>query len=161
MDELKVSIERSHLEPRDIEAIHRLLGQLTTREIEKKPLGDRLDAIISNYRGGSRLFTARTLPEKDIVGMATLTIKVIPVEIAGYLDDVVADENAPIEGIGSALMQAVTEEADSRQIPLNLTCKPERERAVGLYQKFGFEIGQTNAMRRLPQKKAKIEQPAD
>jgi GNAT superfamily N-acetyltransferase len=145
-DQLKVDFARTLLPDNDIAQVHSLLAHLTDKDIDAGSLRQRLDTMVESR--SARLYLARFAA--DIVGTASLTIKVIPTEVYGIVDDVVADPHSPVKGVGSALIQAITQEADQRGITLNLTCRPERKRAHHLYEKFGFVIRDTDVMKRPP-----------
>ncbi len=59
----------------------------------------------------------------------------------GLLHDVMVDQSRQRQGIGRQLMEAVTRDPDLARVQsIGLWCKPD---LVPLYQKFGFEIGNT------------------
>jgi ribosomal protein S18 acetylase RimI-like enzyme len=67
---------------------------------------------------------------------------------AGYVEEVVVDESARGEHVSSALMHALIERAAARGLrSLELTTRPARTAANGLYQSLGFTRRETNCYR--------------
>ena len=84
--------------------------------------------------------------ENRIKGINTLTISQIPTGRVGHLDDVVVDKPHRGKGVGRGLVEflvnwAVQVRAADR---IELTSKPSRVEANGLYLKLGFQKRETN-----------------
>lgn len=93
----------------------------------------------------SFLFFAK---EKEVLGMLTLVVYIIPSGVCARIEDVVVSPMARGKGIGSALMQHAMEFAREQNAKyIDLTSRPSREAANRLYQKLGFELRETNVYR--------------
>jgi ribosomal protein S18 acetylase RimI-like enzyme len=95
---------------------------------------------------GTTLFVARM--NDEIVGTLTLVVFRIPTGIRAWIEDVAVDEAAGGKGVGKALTRAAIEhafEAGARTV--DLTSRPSREVANGMYQRLGFERRETNVYR--------------
>ena len=76
----------------------------------------------------------------QIVGMLTLVIFPIPTGVRAWIEDVVTDEAARGQGVGTALTREalrLAREAGVRTV--DLTSRPAREAAGRLYEGLGFE----------------------
>jgi ribosomal protein S18 acetylase RimI-like enzyme len=83
-----------------------------------------------------------------VVGSLSLAIFPIPTGLRAWIEDVVVDGAARGVGVGGALMNAAIDEARRRGArSLDLTSRPSREPANGLYQRLGFEKRETNVYR--------------
>ena len=84
----------------------------------------------------------------QIVGMCTLATFHIPTGVRSWIEDVVVDESARGQGIGTALVEAAVHLAgEARSRSVDLTSRPERAEANLLYQRLGFNRRETNAHR--------------
>jgi ribosomal protein S18 acetylase RimI-like enzyme len=84
----------------------------------------------------------------EIVGMLTLALFRIPTGLRAWIEDVVVDTTTARRGIGTALTEAALRraaEAGARTV--DLTSRPARQAANGLYQKVGFARRDTNVYR--------------
>jgi ribosomal protein S18 acetylase RimI-like enzyme len=84
----------------------------------------------------------------ELVGSLTLAIFPIPTGLRAWIEDVVVDGSSRGAGVGEALIGAAVNEArkcSARSI--DLTSRPDRESANGLYQKMGFVLRETNVYR--------------
>jgi ribosomal protein S18 acetylase RimI-like enzyme len=76
----------------------------------------------------------------EIVGTLTLAIFPIPTGVRAWIEDVVVDEAAGRQGIGTALTEEalrLAREAGARTV--DLTSRPTREAAGRLYERLGFQ----------------------
>jgi ribosomal protein S18 acetylase RimI-like enzyme len=83
-----------------------------------------------------------------IVGVATLVVFRIPTGLRAWIEDVIVDEAASGQGLGTLLTEAMLDRA--RQLgckTVDLTSRPSREAANHLYRKVGFERRDTNVYR--------------
>ena len=83
-----------------------------------------------------------------IVGVATLVVFRIPTALRAWIEDVVVDEAAGGQGIGTLLTEAMLDKARTLGCKtVDLTSRPSREAANALYRKVGFEQRETNVYR--------------
>jgi ribosomal protein S18 acetylase RimI-like enzyme len=83
-----------------------------------------------------------------IVGMALLVTLTTFAGASGYVEEVVVDGAARGQHIGAALMTALLELAARKAMRfVDLTSRPARGAANGLYQSLGFVQRQTNNYR--------------
>ena len=72
----------------------------------------------------------------------------IPTGLRAWIEDVVVDEAAGGQGIGTLLTEAMLDHARSLGCKtVDLTSRPSREAANRLYQRVGFEQRDTNVWR--------------
>jgi ribosomal protein S18 acetylase RimI-like enzyme len=123
-------------------ALARLLPQVSSRAA---PLtADRVRHVLQTP--STEVLVARR--EGQIVGMALLLTLTTLAGAAGYVEEVVVDESARGEHVSSALMHALIERAAARGLhSLELTTRPARTAANGLYQSLGFTRRETNCYR--------------
>jgi len=125
-----------------VEAFARLTPQLSSSS--PPPTEDELRRIIDH--DACTLLVARD--GDRIVGSLTLVVFPIPTGVRAWIEDVVVDEAVGGKGIGKALTKAAIEHAaehDARTV--DLTSRPSREAANGMYQRLGFELRDTNVYR--------------
>jgi ribosomal protein S18 acetylase RimI-like enzyme len=123
-------------------AFARLMPQLSSSS--PPPSADELAEIIAHP--GSTLFVAKL--DDQIVGTLTLVIFRIPTGLRAWIEDVVVDEAAGGRGIGTALNRAaLNHAAEVGARTVDLTSRPSREIANGMYKKIGFELRETNVYR--------------
>jgi ribosomal protein S18 acetylase RimI-like enzyme len=128
---------------RILKAVNRLLPQLDpdTETITK----GKLKALIKS--DNSHLFLAVS-DEKEIAGMLTASVYIIPTCIKFWIEDVVVDEAFRGKGIGKELMVHAMEFAKTTGAKsVDLTSRPTRVAANKLYQELGFELRETNVYR--------------
>jgi len=84
--------------------------------------------------------------EGRVKGMNTMTISHIPTGKVGHLDDVVVDGSLRGQGVGEQLVQILVNKVRSETLAdrIELTCKPDREKANRLYRRLGFQQRATN-----------------
>ena len=84
----------------------------------------------------------------QIVGMALLLTLTMLAGDTGYVEEVVVDEAARGRHVSTALMQGLIDLARQKGMwCLELTTRPSRHAAGGLYQSLGFTIRDTNCYR--------------
>jgi ribosomal protein S18 acetylase RimI-like enzyme len=124
--------------------INKLLPQLSTTASPLE-LAD-LERIINS--SAITLFVATD--NSDIVGSLTFAVFPTPSGLRAWIEDVVVDESSRGVGVGEALIGAAISEARQRAVrSVDLTSRPDRESANGLYQKMGFVQRVTNVYRYL------------
>ena len=103
-------------------------------------------------RGGARASDQTQFIARDdigtIVGVATLVVFRTPTGLRAWIEDVIVDEAAGGQGLGTLLTEAMLDRA--RQLgckTVDLTSRPSREAANHLYRKVGFELRDTNVWR--------------
>lgn len=126
------------------ETLNNLLKQLDNTAIPLTKT-DVKDIIISS---ASRLFVARRMDNKQIIGMLTLIIFRIPFVKKGLLEDIVVDEKYRGKGIGTKLIATAISQAHKEGVKyLDFTSRPERVTANRLYKRLGFKKRETNVYR--------------
>jgi ribosomal protein S18 acetylase RimI-like enzyme len=116
-----------------VDAVGRLLPQLSASAAAPGP--DWLERVVASP--GNRLLVARSAG--TIVGMLTLVLFPIPTGMRARIEDVVVDEAARGQGIGTALTLAALRLAEAGGArTVDLTSRPGREAANRLYQQLGF-----------------------
>jgi ribosomal protein S18 acetylase RimI-like enzyme len=124
-----------------VKAYERLLPQLSrTADADEKTLArvvtSSATTLLISRQGG------------QIVGMCALVTFCIPTGVRSWIEDVVVDESARGQGIGSALVEAAVHLArDAGARSVDLTSRPERAEANLLYQRLGFDRRDTNVYR--------------
>ncbi|MGH9303269.1 MAG: GNAT family N-acetyltransferase [Acidimicrobiales bacterium] len=100
------------------------------------------------FSPGTSLLLARATGSRRLLGMLTLVTHQIPTGRRAVIEDVVVDRGSRGLGIGELLVTAALEGAagyGARSV--DLTSRPSREEANGLYTKLGFEQRMTNHYR--------------
>jgi ribosomal protein S18 acetylase RimI-like enzyme len=135
----------SEVTDEDVEAVGRLLPQLSQ---SARPLDRAAIAAIAGSPGISLLVTRGA--DGLITGMLTLAMFRIPTGLRAIIEDVVTDDAARGQGVGTALTTEaikIAREAGVRSI--DLTSRPSRVAAGRLYEKLGFAIRDTRVYRYL------------
>jgi ribosomal protein S18 acetylase RimI-like enzyme len=125
-----------------VQALAHLVPQLapTTRP----PTADEVHEMVTS--GACDLLVARV--DGRIVGCMTLVMFRIPTGIRAWIEDVVVDDGARGHGIGAALnVRAMELAAERGARTVDLTSRPARVVANGLYRKLGFVPRDTNVYR--------------
>jgi ribosomal protein S18 acetylase RimI-like enzyme len=125
-----------------VDAFGRLLPQLST---SAQPLDAAAIRAISASAGVTVLI-ARS--EDKIVGTLSLVVFRIPTGPRAWIEDVVVDEGAGRQGIGTALVREairIAEAAGARTV--DLTTRPSRVAAGNLYERTGFQQRETRVYR--------------
>ena len=128
-----------------VEAAGRLLSQLSSSAAS---LGADGLARIAHHQA-TTLFVARS--QGAIVGMLTLVTFPLPSGVRGRIEDVVVDQAARGQGVGTALTMAalrLSQEQGARSV--DLTSRPSRVAANRLYQQLGFQLRDSNVYRYQP-----------
>jgi ribosomal protein S18 acetylase RimI-like enzyme len=125
-----------------VEAFGRLLPQLS--KSAPPPDEAALAAMIDSP--AVSVLIARS--QGRIVGSLTLAMFPIPTGLRAWIEDVVVDESARGQGIGSILTQEAirrAREAGARRV--DLTTRPARDAAGRLYERAGFRQRDTRVYR--------------
>ncbi|HEX4520469.1 MAG TPA: GNAT family N-acetyltransferase [Gaiellaceae bacterium] len=129
----------SEATPELLEAIHRLLPQLT--EARTPPTLAELEETVS----GQTLLVARNEDDGAIIGTLTLIMYRVSSGLKGRIEDVIVDSSARGQGVGDALVREGMARANEAQVlMLELTSMPYRESANRLYKRLGFVRKPTN-----------------
>lgn len=138
-----MQIEVLHrVDDQDFTAIRELIGQLSSSggSLTRVALEDVATSEAST------LFVARD--GLRIVGTLTLVMFPIPTGRRAWIEDVVVDESARGQGVGTALTRRAIErarEAGARTV--DLTSRPSRGAANAMYSRLGFRQRTTNVYR--------------
>lgn len=121
--------------------LKRLMSELTERiNLEEKVL----EAVLKDTN--SHLYTLRD--QEKIIGCATLCIFHSPTGCKASIEDVVISTDYRGKHLGRLLMNHLLKEAQLlAPIEIQLTSKPQRIPANGLYQTLGFQRKETNVYR--------------
>jgi ribosomal protein S18 acetylase RimI-like enzyme len=133
-------IEQAHeAGPELLEAIHRLLPQLT--EARTPPTLEELAQTVA----GQTLLVARDDETGAIVGTLTLVMYRVSSGLKGRIEDVIVDGSARGQGVGDALVrEGMARANEAKVLMLELTSMPYRESANRLYKRLGFVRKPTN-----------------
>ncbi len=120
-------------------AFQRLIPQLSS---VASPTRDELRDLISAE--ATTLLVARQSDEK-IVAILTLTCYRVPTGLRAIIEDLVVDESARGQGLGTQLTNTALKVAKQYGAKgVMLTSNPRRAAANRLYQKMGFKRWKTN-----------------
>ena len=132
-------IEIDDLKPDYLEAINRLIAQLST--CSHTFTEAELNSLIASPQ--SHLYALEY--DEKIIGMVTLCIYQCPTGRKAWIEDVVVDQNHRGKGYGKLMVRKAMEECQNRgNVTLMLTSRPSRIVANQLYQSLGFEKRETN-----------------
>ena len=132
-------IEIEDLKPDYLEAINRLIAQLSTSSHTFTEA--ELNSLIASPQ--SHLYALEY--DEKIIGMVTLCINQCPTGRKAWIEDVVVDQNHRGKGYGKLMLRKAMEECQNRgNVTLMLTSRPSRIVANQLYQSLGFEKRETN-----------------
>ena len=132
-------IEIEDLKPDYLEAINRLIAQLSTSSHTFTEA--ELNSLIASPQ--SHLYALEY--DEKIIGMVTLCIYHCPTGRKAWIEDVVVDQNHRGKGYGKLMVRKAMEECQNRgNVTLMLTSRPSRIVANQLYQSLGFEKRETN-----------------
>jgi ribosomal protein S18 acetylase RimI-like enzyme len=126
-----------------VEAFGRLLPQLSRSAppLDKAALAQIIAAPAST------LLIARS-DDGAIAGTLTLVIFPIPTGLRAWIEDVVVDDAAGRQGIGSALtLEALRLAREAGARTVDLSSRPSRVAAGKLYEKLGFQTRETRMYR--------------
>jgi ribosomal protein S18 acetylase RimI-like enzyme len=125
-----------------VEALARLLPQLSRSAAPLDQPG--LARIVESE--ASTLLIART--DGVITGTLTLIMFDIPTGRRAWIEDVVVDETAGRQGIGTALtLEAIRIAREAGVRTVDLSSRPARVAAGRLYEKLGFQMRDTRMYR--------------
>jgi ribosomal protein S18 acetylase RimI-like enzyme len=128
-----------------IDAAGRLLPQLSSSTTPMN--ADALDRIITHQ--ATTLLIARS--QNAVVGMLTLVIFPLPSGLRARIEDVVVDQDARGQGVGTALTLAALDLAQQQGArSIDLTSRASRTAANRLYQQLGFQLRDSNVYRYQP-----------
>ena len=134
--------EATSASPEIATALGNLLPQLSSTP---PPTAEELQEIVASPT--LRLLLARDQAQK-IVGSLTLVLFRVPTGVRAWIEDVVVDEAARGQGIGTALTEEALQLAKTAGArTVDLTSRPEREAANRLYERLGFQRRGTNVYR--------------
>ena len=129
--------------PELVEAFARLIPQLSSSN--PPPDESALRRIVASQ--ACHLLVARD-DEGRIAGSLTLVVFPIPTGVRAWIEDVVVDQDAGRQGIGTALNRFALDLArDLGARTVDLTSRPSREVANRLYRGIGFVPRETNVYR--------------
>jgi ribosomal protein S18 acetylase RimI-like enzyme len=129
-----------------VDAARRLLPQLSSSAASRS--ADDLVRITSHQ--AITLFIARS--QGFIVGMLTLVTFPLPSGFRARMEDVVVDQDARGQGVGTALTMAAIDQAQAQGArSIDLTSRASRVAANRLYQQLGFRLRDSNVYRYQPQ----------
>jgi ribosomal protein S18 acetylase RimI-like enzyme len=129
-----------------VDAAGRLLSQLSK---SAAPLDAEGLARIASHQA-TTLFVARS--QDVIVGMLTLVTFPLPSGLRARIEDVVVDQDARGQGVGTALTMAAIDQAQVQGArSIDLTSRASRVAANRLYQQLGFQLRDSNVYRYQPQ----------
>lgn len=132
-------IEIEDLKPDYLEAINRLIAQLSTSSHTFTEA--ELNSLIASPQ--SHLYALEY--DEKIIGMVTLCIYQCPTGRKAWIEDVVVDQNHRGKGYGKLMVRKAMEECQNRgNVTLMLTSRPSLIVANQLYQSLGFEKRETN-----------------
>lgn len=127
-----------------VEAFGRLLPQLSR---SAQPLDRAAITTIVTGSPGSTVLVARG-EDGLITGMLTLVMFRIPTGLRAIIEDVVTDDAARGQGVGTALTnEAIAIARASGVRTIDLTSRPSRVAAGRLYEKLGFQVRDTRVYR--------------
>ena len=132
-------IEIEDLKPDYLEAINRLIAQLSTSSHTFTEA--ELNSLIASPQSHLEALEY----DDKIIGMVTLCIYQWPTGRKAWIEDVVVDQNHRGKGYGKLMVRKAMEECQNRgNVTLMLTSRPSRIVANQLYQSLGFEKRETN-----------------
>jgi ribosomal protein S18 acetylase RimI-like enzyme len=132
----------THADATTVEVLSQLLAQVSSNSA---PLtSDRLQSVLQTP--STSILVARL--DGKIVGMALLLTLTTLARTTGYAEEVVVDEAARGQHVSTALMTALLDVAVTKGMEfVDLTSRPSRKVANGLYQSLGFKLRETNSYR--------------
>ena len=141
---MPVTIEvATEVTPELVDAFARLIPQLSS---SSPPPGH--DALVEMVASDITTVLVARNSAAAIVGTLTLCVFRIPTTVRAWIEDVVVDQAAGGQGVGKALTNAALALATERGArTVDLTSRPSREVANGMYQRLGFELRATNCYR--------------
>lgn len=138
-------VEVDTVTPDLVEAFVRLTPQLS--KSNPPPGEDQLRELVESP--ATVLLMAVDEDDGDrFVGTLTLVVFRIPTALRAWIEDVIVDEAVGGRGIGKALTREALARAKAAGAKtVELTSRPSREVANGMYRSLGFEPRDTNVYR--------------
>jgi ribosomal protein S18 acetylase RimI-like enzyme len=129
-------------DPDTVAALARLLPQVSSRAA---PLtSERVDAVLAN--ASTHVIVARR--GGVVVGMALLLTCTTLTGQFGFVEEVAVDESVRGQHLGLRLVVGLLHVAAGLGLDfVELTSRPSREAANGLYRSLGFRLRETNCYR--------------
>jgi ribosomal protein S18 acetylase RimI-like enzyme len=128
--------------PSTTEALAALLSQVSSRA--GRLTDERLNDVLSTPT--THVIAVRI--EGEIVGMALLLVCTTLTGQFGYVEEVAIDQSYRGRHLGSRLMVGLLEQATTLGLDfVELTSRPSREVANGMYRSLGFVHRETNVYR--------------
>jgi ribosomal protein S18 acetylase RimI-like enzyme len=125
-----------------VEVLRQLLAQVSSNAPRLE--ADRVREVLRTP--STSILVARA--DRKIVGMALLLTLTTLARTTGYVEEVVVDKAARGQHVSTALMTALLDLAVTKGIEfVDLTSRPSRTIANGLYQSLGFKLRETNCYR--------------
>jgi ribosomal protein S18 acetylase RimI-like enzyme len=135
--------EVREVSPELVMRLRALIAQLSSSA--NAPTDDELKRIAASP--ATRLLVALD-EDGTVLGTLTLAVFRIPTGVRAWIEDVVVDEAARGRGIGRALTQHALDLAHAEGArTVELTSRPTRAAANGLYTGMGFAVRDTNVYR--------------
>lgn len=136
-------VEADHVSPDLVAAFTRLVNQVS--RTSPPPTMDDLTEMVE--APGTRLLLALD-DGPHVVGSLTLVVFRIPTGVRAWIEDVVVDDGARRQGIGTAMVEKAVELATAAGArTVDLTSRPSRQAANALYLRLGFQRRETNVYR--------------
>ena len=136
-------VEADEVTPALVEAFERLTPQLS--KSNPPPSEAELRALVES---DASVLLMAVDDDGRFVGTLTLVLFRIPTARRAWIEDVVVDEAFGGRGIGKALTRDAIERARAAGCKtVDLTSRPSREVANGMYRSLGFELRETNVYR--------------
>lgn len=128
--------------PELIAAVRRLLPQLSSSC--SLPSASEIAEIAAS--SATRLLAAEL--DGELAGITVLVLFRLPTGLRAWIEDVVVDSAFRSRGVGEALLrEALRQAAAAGARTVDLTSRSEREAAIRLYERVGFERRDTNVFR--------------
>lgn len=135
--------EATSVDDATVAAFARLIPQLS--KSSAPPDRAALQALVDSE--SSHLLLARD-EGATIIGTTTLVVFRIPTGVRAWIEDVIVDDAAAGKGAGKALTRYAIDLARREGAKtIDLTSRPSREVANGMYRSLGFEPRDTNVWR--------------
>ena len=126
----------------EAEALGRLLQQVSSSAAPLTP--ERVREVLRTP--STSVLVARL--DGEVVGMALLLTLTTMSGDTGYVEEVIVDQAARGQHIGTALMRGLLDLAAQKGLRfVDLTPRPSRDMANNLYQSLGFQLRPTNCYR--------------
>lgn len=136
-------VEVDEVTPELVEAFVRLTPQLSRSN--PAPTAAQLGELVESP---ATILLMAVDGDGRYVGTLTLVLFRIPTGLRAWIEDVIVDEAVGGQGIGKALTREALDRAKAAGAKtVDLTSRPSREVANGMYKSLGFELRETNVYR--------------